>query len=407
MEQKEKIFVIQPILNDGWRKAHDESIALIESAGGAYCGSSYQVIKDINAATFIGSGKLQEINNILIGLENITILFNGNLSPSQTLNISKALDDRKVIDRTTLILDIFALNALTSEGKIQVELAQLNYIYPRLKGKGASLSRLGGGIGSRGPGETRLETDRRHIRYRIKFLEKRLRETEARRHLQSDRRNKTGTKIIALVGYTNTGKSSLMNTLTGANVLEKNALFATLDPTARTLEIDGIQFLLIDTVGFIQNLPHDLIEAFKSTLESAVNCDLALFVADASDDYTMQFETTYETLSKLGFNKPYIKVLNKCDLIENTDMLPADCVCVSAKNNHGIDKLKESISMNFADKFTKLKLFVPYQLMNEYSALGYAVSETNRNFTDTGMEVNCTIDNKYLPLFKKFQILFG
>lgn len=189
MEQKEKIFVIQPILNDGWRKAHDESIALIESAGGAYCGSSYQVIKDINAATFIGSGKLQEINNILIGLENITILFNGNLSPSQTLNISKALDDRKVIDRTTLILDIFALNALTSEGKIQVELAQLNYIYPRLKGKGASLSRLGGGIGSRGPGETRLETDRRHIRYRIKFLEKRLRETEARRHLQSDRRN--------------------------------------------------------------------------------------------------------------------------------------------------------------------------------------------------------------------------
>lgn len=198
-----------------------------------------------------------------------------------------------------------------------------------------------------------------------------------------------------------------MNTLTGANVLEKNALFATLDPTARTLEIDGIQFLLIDTVGFIQNLPHDLIEAFKSTLESAVNCDLALFVADASDDYTMQFETTYETLSKLGFNKPYIKVLNKCDLIENTDMLPADCVCVSAKNNHGIDKLKESISMNFADKFTKLKLFVPYQLMNEYSALGYAVSETNRNFTDTGMEVNCTIDNKYLPLFKKFQILFG
>lgn len=402
MEQIEKVFIIQPILNDKWRVLHDEAVSLIESAGGAYCGSSYQNIKEINPATFIGSGKLEEIQQTLYGLEGVTVLFNGELSPSQTLNISAALDNRKVIDRTTLILDIFALNAVTSEGKIQVELAQLKYIYPRLKGKGAALSRLGGGIGSRGPGETQLETDRRHIRYRIKYLEKRLKETETRRSLHSNRRQKEGAKIIALVGYTNTGKSSLMNILTGAVVLEKNALFATLDPTARTFEIDGVQFILVDTVGFIQQLPHDIVEAFKSTLESAVNCDLALFIADASGDYAMQFETTYTTLSSLGFDKPYLKVLNKCDLIDSTDTLPRDCIYISAKKNQGIDELKRQISLCFSDKFTKLKLFIPYAQMSEYSALAHAVNETQRTFTDDGLEVECTVENKYLPKVEKF-----
>ncbi len=402
MEHIEKVFVIQPILNDKWRVLHDEAVALIESAGGAYCGSSYQNIKEINPATFIGSGKLLEIRQTLEGLDGITILFNGELSPSQTLNISAALENRKVIDRTTLILDIFALNAVTSEGKIQVELAQLKYIYPRLKGKGAALSRLGGGIGSRGPGETQLETDRRHIRYRIKYLENRLTETTTRRALHSNRRAKDDAKIIALVGYTNTGKSSLMNTLTGAGVLEKNALFATLDPTARRLEIDGMQFILTDTVGFIQQLPHDIVEAFKSTLESAINCDLALFVADASGDYQMQFETTCSTLASLGFNKPYLKVLNKCDLVDTTDCLPADCICISAKKNQGIDELKRSIKESFADRFTKLKIFVPYEQMSEYSALSYAVNELSREYKDGGMEIDCVAENKYLPRIQKF-----
>lgn len=399
---QEKIFIIQPIFDDNWRVLHSEAVSLIESAGGAYCGSDYQTIKEINPATFIGSGKLREIAATLSGIEGVTILFNGELSPSQTLNISAALDDRKVIDRTTLILDIFARNAVTAEGKIQVELAQLKYIYPRLKGKGAALSRLGGGIGSRGPGETQLETDRRHIRLRIKYLEKKLAETETRRAIHNERRIKDDAKIIALVGYTNTGKSSLMNLLTGSDVLEKNALFATLDPTARKFTIDNVPFILVDTVGFIQQLPHDIVEAFKSTLESALNCDLALFVADASGDYQMQLDTTLNTLNALGFDKPYLKVLNKCDLIEDTSALPSDCIYISAKKNQGIDELKSAILKSFAEQLVEVNLLIPYSQINDYYKLGSLVSEKSRKFAEDGLLVEGKVDCKYLNRVEKF-----
>lgn len=399
---QEKIFIIQPIFDDNWRVLHSEAVSLIESAGGAYCGSDYQTIKEINPATFIGSGKLREMAATLSGIEGVTILFNGELSPSQTLNISAALDDRKVIDRTTLILDIFARNAVTAEGKIQVELAQLKYIYPRLKGKGAALSRLGGGIGSRGPGETQLETDRRHIRLRIKYLEKKLAETETRRAIHNERRIKDDAKIIALVGYTNTGKSSLMNLLTGSDVLEKNALFATLDPTARKFTIDNVPFILVDTVGFIQQLPHDVVEAFKSTLESALNCDLALFVADASGDYQMQLDTTLNTLNALGFDKPYLKVLNKCDLIEDTSALPSDCIYISAKKNQGIDELKSAILNSFAEQLVEVNLLIPYSQINDYYKLGSLISEKSRKFAEDGLLVEGKVDCKYLNKVEKF-----
>lgn len=399
---KEKVYIIQPILSENYKRIHDEAIALIETAGGIYVGSCFQNIKEINAATFIGSGKLAEIYETIRDIEDLTILFNGELSPSQTLNISAALGDRKVIDRTTLILDIFARNAVTSEGKIQVEIAQLKYIYPRLKGKGAALSRLGGGIGTRGPGESQLETDRRHIAYRLKYLENRLKETEGRRKLQTDRRNKDNVKTVALVGYTNTGKSTLLNLLTGADVVSRNALFVTLDPTARKLLIDGEEYVLIDTVGFIQNLPHSLVEAFKSTLEVALCCDLALFVADASDDYALQFDTTLNTLNELGFDKPYLKVLNKCDKVENPKALPGDCVLISAKDGSGITELLDAINKAFADKFTIIDMFIPFTEMNFYEKNRRFVQEIEREYTDDGVKIKGKIETIYSKYFKNF-----
>lgn len=399
---EEKVYVIQPILSNEYKKLHDEAIALIETAGGIYVGSCFQNIREINAATFIGSGKLAEIYQTIKEIPDLTVLFNGELSPSQTLNISASLGNVKVIDRTMLILDIFARNAVTSEGKIQVEIAQLKYIYPRLKGKGEALSRLGGGIGTRGPGESQLETDRRHIAYRIKYLEKRLSETESRRQLLNDRRNKENIKTIALVGYTNTGKSTLLNLLTDASVISKNALFVTLDPTSRKLIIDDEEYILIDTVGFIQNLPHSLIEAFKSTLEVVLRCDLALFVADASDDYELQFKTTEQTLAELGFDKPFVKVLNKCDKLENLNSLPADCITISAKESIGISELLSSITKSFSDKYSIVDLFVPFTCISNYEKNRKFLQELNREYLEDGVLIKAKIENIYSSYFKNF-----
>ena len=383
---QEKIYIIQPITKenvDKYKILQEEAVALIESAGALYAGTIYQNVREINAATYIGEGKLKELKNRLYGLDEITVLFNGDLSPSQTLNISAALDDRKVIDRTTLILDIFAKNAQSSEGKLQVELAQLKYMYPRLKGKGEALSRLGGGVGTRGPGETKLETDRRYIRGRLKYLENRLREMEKRRSLQTVRRKKNSVKTIALVGYTNTGKSTLMNRLTDASVYVKNELFATLDTTARRFEIEGIEFLLFDTVGFLQDLPHHLIEAFKSTLENALFCDLALIVCDATGEYDMQLQTTLTTLKDMNFSSPYLIVMNKTENCNDFSLFPYGSLSISAKENIGIEALKYEILKVFQKEFVFCELFVPYAQMSSYNQLRPYITERTSSFDKT------------------------
>lgn len=406
-QETEKIYIIQPITRENaakYRVLQEEAVSLIESAGAVYAGTIYQNIREINAATFIGEGKLAELKERLDGLDSITVLFNGELSPSQTLNISSALDDRKVIDRTTLILDIFAKNAQSSEGKLQVELAQLKYLYPRLKGKGAALSRLGGGVGTRGPGETQLETDRRYIRGRLKYLENRLKEMEKRRELWTARRKKDETKTIALVGYTNTGKSTLLNALTGAETYVKNELFATLDPTARQFEIDGIQFLLIDTVGFLQDLPHNLIEAFKSTLESALHCDLALIVCDATGEYDMQMQTTLKTLEEMHFAAPYLLVMNKAEQVTETSLYPYGSIMISAKEKIGFEQLKHEILQKFKGEYVFCTLFVPYLKNAEYTKIKYLLTERTTEYLDDGVKIEVVIPSRYIKSFQEFII---
>ncbi len=398
----EKVYVIQPIIDEDYRIEHEEIISLIESSDGVYAGTLYQKIREVNPATYIGEGKLSELKERLSGLDEITVLFNGALSPSQTLNISHVLDDRKVIDRTTLILDIFAKNAKSSEGKLQVELAQLKYMYPRLKGKGEALSRLGGGIGTRGPGESQLETDRRHIRRRIDYLESKLKNIETRRSLLSERRKKNAVKTIALVGYTNTGKSTLLNLLTQSDVFVKDQLFATLDPTSRKMEIDDVEFMLIDTVGFLKNLPHDLIDAFHSTLESALNCDLALIVCDATGEYEMQLKTTLDTLDALHFNAPYIVVMNKSETLRDFEGYPTDAVFISAKENLGTEVLKREILKRFQNDYVFCSLRVPYRSVSDYNANKKYLKERNIIFNDFGMQIDAVIPAMYISKFHDF-----
>ncbi len=395
----ERIYVVQPVFGPQSEVLHAEALSLIESAGASYAGTLRQNIREVDPATFLGKGKTEELCRILDGLD-VTVLFNGDLSPSQTLNLSHALGGKKVIDRTTLILDIFALRAQSSEGRLQVELAQYRYLYPRLKGKGGALSRLGGGIGTRGPGETKLETDRRHIRARIRALEQKLAETEQRRSLLSKRRKKEGVHTVALVGYTNTGKSTLLNAMTGANVLVQDALFATLDPTARAFEAEGVPFLMVDTVGFLQELPHSLIKAFRSTLESALSADLALIVCDATGAYEMQQAVTLDTLKDLGFDAPYLIVMNKCDAPHGR--LPKDCVEISAKTGEGLDVLKRRIFEALKEDFAEAKLFIPYAAMSEYAALRPLLTERKVTYTDDGALVDAVLPAAHADKLRKF-----
>ena len=342
----------------------DELEELAYTAGAEVIGRLIQKRDKPDNATFIGSGKLEELKEFCQNNEADLLIFDDELTPSQLRNVEDAIDVR-VVDRTTLILDIFAARAKSGEGKLQVELAQLNYSLPRLTGKGTSLSRLGGGIGTRGPGETKLESDRRHIRRRIAALEEQLAALEKRRGSLRTRRAKDGVQTVAIVGYTNAGKSTLMNTLTQAGVLAEDKLFATLDPTSRGLDLpDGRRVMLIDTVGLIRRLPHHLVEAFKSTLEEAVDATVILNVCDASSpECAEHLRVTSELLTALNcLNKPIISVMNKCDLVPSLADLPTigRSVMISAKTGEGLDRLLDAIVHELPQTRRRAKLLLPY-----------------------------------------------
>lgn len=352
----------------------------------------------LDSATCIGDGKLAEALPIIEEMGINLAIFDHELTANQTRNIENILDIR-VIDRTTLILDIFAQRALSKEGRIQVELAQQRYRLPRLAGKGVEMSRLGGGVGTRGPGETKLETDKRHIRRRIEFLEAELKELEKRRELHRARRKKDGVLTAAIVGYTNVGKSTLLNALTDAGVIAENKLFATLDITSRSIELpDGRSVLLVDTVGLISRLPHHLVEAFKSTLEEAANSDIILHISDiSSDDAAEQAKVTKELLAELGCEGiPVIDVLNKCDCLQYPESIKEDdtTVKISAKNKEGFDRLLACIAKNLPETAKRAKLLIPYDktaLLNLIREDGKVFSE---EYTENGTFVDALVDIK-------------
>lgn len=350
-EAEEKVILVGVQLNENEpaEESLDELGELAKTAGAEVVGRMIQSREYIHPATYIGKGKITELKELLWETDATGIICDDELTSVQLKNLEQELGC-KIIDRTLLILDIFAARAVSSEGKIQVELAQLKYRASRLIGLGNSLSRLGGGIGTRGPGEKKLEMDRRLIRERISRLKKELREMEQHRELIRTQRKDSNLKVAALVGYTSAGKSSLENTLTGAGILEDAMLFSTLDTTTRALELEGKQqVLLTDTVGFIRKLPHHLIEAFKSTLEEAKYADIIIHVVDASNpQMDTQMYVVYDTLRQLGVEgKPIITLFNKQDKLESPQMfrdLHADYTfAVSAKTGQGLDELKGAL----------------------------------------------------------------
>lgn len=349
-EAEERVILVAVRKSDreNTEQSLDELCELASTAGAVTVARVIQNLDNFNPATYIGKGKIDEIKELIIEYDATGIICDDELSPAQMNNLSDALEI-KVMDRTLLILDIFAARANTNEGKIQVELAQLRYRSSRLSGLGNALSRLGGGIGTRGPGETKLEMDRRIIHERIGQLKHELEAVVTHRELTRSQRSRSNIPVVAIVGYTNAGKSTLLNTLTGAGILAENKLFATLDPTTRGLELEsGQQILLTDTVGFISKLPHHLVEAFKSTLEEAVYADIILHVVDASNPaMDSQMYVVYDTLEKLGAgDKPIITAFNKIEIAGNKvlkDFKADKTVNISALYGDGLTELKDTI----------------------------------------------------------------
>ena len=375
----------------------EELKELARTAGAETVGKMLQPREYFHPATYIGKGKIEELKLLIEQLDATGIICDDELSPAQLRNLEDALGT-KIMDRTMVILDIFAARAATSEGKIQVEMAQLKYRMTRLSGLGTTLSRLGGGIGTRGPGEKKLETDRRIIRDRITRLQRELEEVRNHREVQRQKRSDNSTPVAAIVGYTNAGKSTLLNKLTDAGVLSEDKLFATLDPTTRAFRLpNGEKILLTDTVGFIRKLPHNLIEAFKSTLEEAKYADIIIHVVDCvNPDMDRQMATVYETLEQLKVgDKPIITLFNKCDMLTDSPSakdLKAKCtVNISAKTGMGLEAFQEALQNIILESRIHIKRCFGYndagkiQLIREF---GQLISE---EYTAEGIEVEAFV----------------
>ena len=388
----------------------DELERLLDTAGGECFARLLQVKESFDPRTCIGSGKVKELREVCENNDARLVVFDFELSPSQIRNLEADLGgDVTVLDRSMLILDIFALHAVTGEGKLQVELAQLKYSAPRLVGHGTELSRQGGGIGSRGPGESKLETDRRHLKERITTLERRLEELEHNRSVMRAKRDRSGVFKVAIVGYTNAGKSTLLNYLTNAGILSEDKLFATLDPTTRKLELpSGESVLLTDTVGFIRKLPHHLVRAFRSTLDEVKYADLLLLVSDVNDpECDEHISVTREVISDLdASDKPIIYVYNKCDLSEDRRMgiIDEDSVCISSVTGGGIDELLSMIEGIMEKAQRTVTLGVPYSdqsivnlLYSKYTVLGV-------EYLDSFVEVKVKLDAKGLGQYSRYVI---
>ena len=385
----------------------DELERLLNTAGGECFAKVIQVKDKFDPRTCIGKGKVEEIAELCKNNEISLVVFDFELTPAQIRNLENDIGDVTVIDRSMLILDIFALHAVSGEGKLQVELAQLKYSAPRLTGKGIELSRQGGGIGSRGPGESKLETDRRHLHEKMVSLEKKLAELEHNRSVMRAQRDRSGLPKVALVGYTNAGKSTLLNKMTGADVLAEDKLFATLDPTTRKMELEtGESILITDTVGFIRKLPHHLVKAFKSTLDEVVYADILLVVSDINDPEVREhLEVTKTVIDELGASdKPIIYVYNKCDLTDGVSYAIAydNSVCLSAKSGNGIDVLIDMIITEIGKGKRECKLSIPYSEQSALNQLYNLYNVISVEYLDNGIEVKVVLDGKGRGQFAKY-----
>lgn len=392
-------------LDDTDEYSLNELCELARTAGAEVAGVMMQNVKAYDPRTCIGSGKVQELKEFIENNGVTVAVFDDELSGSVTRNLESELGV-KVIDRSRLILDIFAGRATSREGKCQVELAQLRYLLPRLSGIGSDLSRLGGGIGTRGPGETKLESDRRHVRRRIEHLQAELKEIEKHRENIRKKRRKEEIPVVALVGYTNAGKSSLMNALTEADTYVENQLFATLDPLMRKMQVsDTLEIVLSDTVGFIRKLPHHLVEAFKSTLEETLYADLILHVVDASGtEMESQMKVVNQILNDLGAqNKPVITVFNKCDIAPAPLVRrEGDTVSVSARTGENLPLLLEKIDKQLSGNKLLVSLLIPYsegKLLGFLYQNGTVMSEEN---VAEGTKIRVVLEEEHLHRVRKF-----